>query len=513
MGRVLSFLEKKYHDEVYVKENNLDTLFDEITESDIDYGGVLVQKTKDKKPEVFELNTIAFCDQTDIFGSPIGFKHHFSPDKLRQMTKLGWGEESNGANISIEDLIVLAQPEKTTAGMKKESKTPGKTIEVYIVRGNLPEAYLKDNDNMEYYCDQIQIVAFYTDKEGKKEGVTLYRRKATEGNLKFHTSKKVYGRALGRGVAEALLHDQIWTNFLTIHKMNMLEAASKVVLYTDDDNYANRNRVQDMENLEVTTVAEGRRMFQAPTASPVQIQLYENSINELFEHAQLSGSANDPILGKEQASGTTFRGQERTVAQGRGLHDRRRGQRAKFIEEIYRDWIIPDMKKEILKGKEFLATLTSDEMEWVGEQLAENYAHRLRTEDVLNGEMPREKDFLKQEFRDKFAKQGNKQLLKILKDEFEGVEMKMGINIANKQKDLGMMADKILSIFQYAGANPQGFMQTMQIPGMSNALNDVLEYSGISQVDFGSFMSKIPPQPVMAEGQPQPTMALNQPTA
>ena len=44
-GRVLSFLVKKYHDEVYVKEHNLDTLFDEITESDVDYGGVLVQKT------------------------------------------------------------------------------------------------------------------------------------------------------------------------------------------------------------------------------------------------------------------------------------------------------------------------------------------------------------------------------------------------------------------------------------------------------------------------------------
>src|SRR3990167_6209680 len=34
--RVNSFLIKKYHDEVYVREHNLDTLFDEITECDVD---------------------------------------------------------------------------------------------------------------------------------------------------------------------------------------------------------------------------------------------------------------------------------------------------------------------------------------------------------------------------------------------------------------------------------------------------------------------------------------------
>src|SRR3990167_2197835 len=65
-GRALSFLIKKYHTEVYVKETNLDTMFDEITESDLDYGGALVQKTNEAKPEVFALNSIAFCDQTEI---------------------------------------------------------------------------------------------------------------------------------------------------------------------------------------------------------------------------------------------------------------------------------------------------------------------------------------------------------------------------------------------------------------------------------------------------------------
>src|SRR3990167_8871831 len=72
-GRAASFIIKKYYEEVYVRENDLDTFFDEITESDVDYGGVLVQKTNTKRPEVLPLTSIAFCDQTDIMGAPLSF--------------------------------------------------------------------------------------------------------------------------------------------------------------------------------------------------------------------------------------------------------------------------------------------------------------------------------------------------------------------------------------------------------------------------------------------------------
>ena len=363
---------------------------------------------------------------------------------------------------------------------------------------------------MEDHYNQVHIVAFYLNKE-KREGVTLYRKKEDEGNIMFHTSKEVADRALGRGVGESLLHPQIWTNFLTIHKMGMLEAASKIPLQTDDPDYTNRNKIQDMENLEITVVADGKQIRQIPTAAPANIQLYENSINEWFEQAQFVGAAFDPILGKEPPSGTTFRGQERTVVQGKGLHDRRRGQRAKFIEKMYREWIIPDIVKKILKGKEFLAALTSEEMTWVAEQLASNHASRKRNEAVLNGELPEDKEFLKQEFLLNFSKKGNKHLIRILKDEFKGVEIKMGINIAGKQKDLVTLSDKLLSIFQFIFANPQGFQQAMQMPGLASAFNDILEFSGMNQADFASLANIAPLQTQQApQNTKPPEIELNQ---
>lgn len=514
-GRVLSFLVKKYHDEVYVRENDLDTFIDEITETDLTYGGVLVQRTDKGRPKVIPFTELAFCDQTDIMGGPIAFKHNFSPDKLRQMGKFGWGEEKNGATISLEELCTLAEHRKDAPGMMdtKRNETPGKNIEVYVVRGNLPEHFLKDNDNMEYYTNQLHVVAFYTDKDEKKQGVTLYRNLEDEVNLKFFTSKKVPGRALGRGEGEALLHPQIWTNFLTIHKTKMLEAASKVPLVTDDPNFHNRNKIQDMETLEITTIEEGKSITQIPTAAVANIQLFERSINEWYDHAQLTGSAFDPLLGKEPVSGTTFRGQERVVAQGRGIHDRRRGQRAKFLEEIYRDWIIPDITKEILKGKKFLATLSTEEMSWVAGQLAENYANHKNIEEILDLKLPTDKETLKQEFREKFSKTGNKQLLEILRGEFKDIEMRIGVNIAGKQKDLASMNDKLLSIFQFVFANPAAFQQAMQIPALAKAFQDILEYSGVSSGDFSTLLQTPTPAPVPIEGAAPQPLQLNQPVA
>lgn len=489
-GKVLSFLVKKYYEEVYLKEHDLDTLFDEITESDLDYGGVVVQQGAEI-PEVLPLLSIAFCDQTDILGGPIGTKHYFSPDKFRKMSEYGWGEERNGATMSLDEICILATNEKEVLGQTGDkNETTGKNIEVYIVRGSLPEHYLYDDNNMEDYCNQIQVVAFYTDQNKRKQGVVIYRKKEEDSNLKFFTSKKVYQRGLGRGVGESLLHPQIWTNFLSIHKINLLEAASKIPLYTDDQSYTTKNKIQDMENLEITTIEDNKRIYQVPTAAPNNIQLIQGAINEWYEHAQVSGAAFDPIMGKESVSGTTFRGQERTVAQGQGLHNRRRGQRAKFLEEIFRDWIIPDIKKNLLKGKKFLATLTTEELRWVAEELSIVMSNKKIKDLILSGKdvTKEQQDLLISLYKQSVLKKGNKQLIEILKGEFDGIEISMGINIAGKQKDLASLSDKLLSVFQFIFSNPAGFQQAMQIPALQKSFENILEFSGMSIGDFSSLL-------------------------
>ncbi len=214
----------------------------------------------------------------------------------------------------------------------------------------------------------------------------------------------------------------------------------------------------------------------------------------------------------EPVSGTTFRGQERTVAQGRGSHDRRRGKRAKFIEEIYRDWIIPEMVREITKGKKYLSTLSTDELNFVAKQFANKKVNEKKKEALLKMKLmtPEEEANLRKVFKERIVNRGSEQLLEILKDEFKDIEIKIGINVANKQKNLADLSDKVLSIFQFVFANPQAFQSAMQVPALSKAFGDILEFSGLSVGDFSTLLDTTE-QTLGAEGAepaPAPELAL-----
>jgi hypothetical protein len=480
-NRVVSFFIKKYHENVYAKKHNLDELYDKITESDNIYGGVLIQDGMDV-PEVIELKKICFCDQTNILGGPIGFKFYFSPDKLKTMKSFGWGKTENGADITIDELCILAKAEKDPSGNQgNKNQVTGKQIEVYIVKGEMLSEWLNTNET-EDTVNQVQIVAFYTKKDGQKQGVTLYKKK-DNSELMFFTSQEVEDRGLGLGVGEKMLQPQVWTNLMTINKMGILEAGSKIVLYTDDTTFTNKNKIQDMDNLEVATVDDGKRIAQIPTIAPANIQLYERAVDEWYSQAQLDNSAQDSLLGKEESAGTTFRGQERLIQQGKGPHDRKRGKRAKFIEELYRKKIIPQMKKDMLRNTKFIADLDNEEMEWVVDQLSINMARKKVIDRMFSNIFvsKEEQDILIQEAKKELLKKGNKFLIKILKEELKDAEINIGINIAGKQKNLAGLTDKILSVFQFVFTNPQAFMQSMKIPALARAFNDKLELNGKQQ--------------------------------
>jgi hypothetical protein len=119
---------------------------------------------------------------------------------------------------------------------------------------------------------------------------------------------------------------------------------------------------------------------------------------------------------------------------------------------------------------------------------------------------------IKEEYKKQFLKKGERHLIKILKDEFKGIELEMGINIANKQKDLVNLSDKILSVFQFVFQNPQAFQQAMKIPALSKAFQDILEFSGMNQSDFMSLMQGPElEQPAIEQPEAPQQMNLNQP--
>lgn len=485
-----SFLIKKYHTK-WAREHELDTFIDELVESYVDFGGALVKKTSEAVPEVIPLQSIAFCDQTDLLGGPIGIKHYFSPSQLREMSEKGWGNKENGATATIDELIIMSQEAKEDG--KSSNQTPGKYIEVYEVHGEFPQAFLK-GDDYDTYVLQLRIEAFYTDKDGKKEGITLFAGKEKELPFRLILRDKIYGRALGMGGAEELFESQVWTNYAQIRIKEMLDAASKTVHITDDPNFANRNsNIDNVDNNQILDIAPNatiRPLDNSPRNAPA----FDRFIQEFEAHAQRMGAASDPLLGEPAPSGTPFRAQERQVIEGKGIHEYRRGKIATFVDGIYKDWIIPHIQREVSQGAEFLAELDFAELQEISERIIDNQANRAVIEKILSGELvsPEEIELSKVEAKERFMKGGNKRFIKILEGELKDAPISIRVNIAGKQADLVGRVDKLVNVVRQILAAPQ----MLQMPGMKELFENILESSGLSPLTLGKITS-------MSAGLPQ----------
>lgn len=494
----LSMLVKKYHDDVFVKENDLDTYFDELNVSRIDLGGGLSKKLFKPRPEVVPLQSIAFCSQKDILSSPFAFEHDYSPDQLLAMADAGWGSNANGATHSVEELITMWRDQE-----KQED-----CLKIYEVHGTLPAMFARTDAGEYDYETRIFIVSFIQPRDSmEKTGVILYTAEENiSETFKLVKRDPIWGRALGRGGAEELFEPQVWTTYDMIRKQKMLDAAAVTILQSDDPTVRAKNPkgLKNLKNLEIIDVAPNTSVRQIDTF-PRNMQLLDNSINDWEVHARDVGNAQNAVDGKEPAAGTPFKSVELQVVQGMGLHDYRRGQFAKHIEEIYNDWIIPHIQKEITNGFNFLSELSLEEINYVVDRMSVVEWNKHYTEKVLNGEDfdEGEQEMWIQQFKEDFKKKGNKHFLEALKGEFKNTMLGVKVSVAGKSKNLGQMTDKIVNLMRFAFSNPQGFAQIMQIPGMAKGWNEIIEFSGMTPMDFQGIEQMAQQQPA----QPQtPTM-------
>jgi hypothetical protein len=472
-----SFLVKKFHD-TWARENEIDTFIDEVVESYIDYGAVLVKNVNGVRPEVVDLQTLAFCDQTDLLSGAFAIKHFFSPDQLRDMEKVGWGNEANGATIEIETLIGLADNTKQQDVQGVDNQTPSKYIEIYEVHGQFDQKYLGGESDKP--VQMVQIIGYYKDQTGNKVGVTLFAKKE-KLPFKLLLRDKVFGRACGFGAIEELFENQKWTNSAEINIAEMLASASKTLYKTADQAFKTRNNLSNKENGDVLVLGEGKDINQIDT-SPRNLVVFNNAVAEWNQHAQVMGSAGESLDGTNPSSGTPFKLQELVTNEAKGIHIYRQGKIAVFIEEIYRDWVIPYIGKEISKDQTFLAELSSDEFQQIFDRVITNRSNAWQIEQILSGQVltPEMVDTKKQELQKELLSNGNKQFLSWVKDDFKDTKLKVRANIANKQKNLALLTDKVVNVLRQFIATPQ----IRQDPDMLKLLNVILESSGLSPILF-----------------------------
>ena len=473
-----SFLVKKFHPQ-WARKNELDTFIDEVVESSVIYDLVLVKNINDKKPEVVDLKTLAFCDQTNIMAGPICIKHQYTP---AEMTDFRGKWDTN----KIDEAIMMAQAEKeiNIAG-KRKVKTPSKYIEVYELRGDLPESWIKEEGDPFTYTPQIHIVCYYTALDGEKNGITLFKGVDKPLNENFKALKidgvRSKGRACGRSIVETLFEPQVWNNYSAIKIKKLLDAAI-TIFQTDSEEYGNQ-KLSELKDNTVLKHEQGRPI----TKVDGQIQnltAFTNYQTKQENSARILGSASDAQLGTNPNSGTPFALQNLVVQQGQGLHEYRQGKIATFFADVlYRDWILKYLVDEMNNGIKFSEELSLEEIIEISDIIARNKAEREIAEKMLDGEVvtKENKEELISFYVEDFKKGGSRRFFEVVKGELSDIPVSVFVNIKGKQKDLAGTADKLTNIIREVLRNPQAFQQ---VPGMGKIFNQLLESSNLSPIDF-----------------------------
>lgn len=477
----LSLISRKFHTR-WAMKYSIDTAIDDSVESYFDYGLALLKNENNQRPVTIDLkDELAFCNQSDILAGPICLKHEYSIDELLDMKDKWFNDEV--------DRAILHATFSTQDENGQEIKQPNKSLQVYELHGVFPESWLgKEKLGEEWedtgkYVRQFHVVTYYQDLNNNKKGITLFKGKV-DNKFKALKRDKVSKRACGRGGIEELFHPQIWVNYSEIHLQQMLEATSKVITKTTDKKFANSNKMSDIKHNQIMFIEDGK-MWEQMVIQPFNKNAFDSSVNSWEQHGRVTGSASDPALGLNPVSGTPLGTTQIVTQEGQGIHQYRQGKIATFWGEIYRDWVMEYIVNEINKGDEWLDELTVDELREVARVVSINYTNKkVKSIFLSGGDITKSEQInLVETIKDSFIKDGKQKFIKILKDDFKKIPLSVKFNIANKQKNLYEVVNKLNGIFQTVFQNPQ----ILQQPNMGELFNNILESSGLSPLNFTSF--------------------------
>lgn len=485
-----SFLVKKFHPD-WATKNELDTFIDDVVETSVIYDLALIKDINNVRPEVVDLKTIAFCDQTDVMSGPICLRHEYTIAELTAM-KGKW----NADNIDIAIAMAKAEKENALAG-DRTVKTPSKYMEVFELRGRLPSEWL--DGEVGEYSDQMHIITYYTDSNGSKNGVELYKGKDKPLNENFFALKidriRSKGRACGRSIVERLFEPQTWNNYSGIQLKKILDSTYNLII-SDSEELGN----QKLSDLKTNTILKQEKgaITQRFNSDLNNITAFQNYSDRQYNSARLLGSASEGSLGVNPSSGTPFALQELIVNQGEGIHVYRQGKIATFFADVlYPKLILPYLLKEMNSGKKFSEELSLDEIAEIAETISSNLIEQKIKDTILKtGEVPtnEEREMMKQSLKDDIMGgktpfyQNGRGFMELMKDDINDIPIKVKINVAGKQKYLARDADKLSKLISMVIANPQAFAT---IPGLSKPINQLIESAGMSPIDFKQVISGV----------------------
>lgn len=455
-------------------------------------------------------------DAIDFNGNPVIEKHYWTPAQLRK-NKLFDKDQ-------VESLIENAQQARETAGGDK-SDTKADYIEVYELHGEFEKELLtgKESDS-DIYVQQVHICSFIeTMKDGKSEYLdyTLYKGQEKNPYHITHLIKRD-GRSIAIGAVEHLFEAQWMVNHNEKAIKDHLELASKLVFQTSDPAYQGKN-TGDLDNGTILYHETNQPLTQLANNSH-DIAALESSKVAWQNQAAEASSTPDAIRGITPPSGTALGTVQITTQQGLSLFELMTENKGLALEEIWREFVIPNIKKQLNTKDEIVATLDNLGIKQIDSLYIPNEAKRrynemavekiikaLEQEDLNQLPQPFDPATAEKDITSEMEPLGNNRYFKpdeldekTWKQVFDGFEWDVEVEVTNEQSD---KQATLTSLNDTLG-------KLAQLGDIENArlvLSKILDESGVfSPMELTSIPNAPVPQEGAVPSPMQPTPQLNQ---
>lgn len=383
-------------------------------------------------------------DAIDFDGNPVIEKHYYTPAQLRK-NKLFDQEQ-------VESLIEHAKKAREV-GNHQKADNKADYIEVYELHGELPKSLLTDKETDEdIYVQQVHICAFDKTVDGDYLDYTLYKGQEKNPYHITHLIKQD-GRVMAIGAVEHLFESQWMVNHNEKAIKDHLELASKMVFQTSDPAFQGKN-TGDLDNGSIIYHELNQPLTQLSNTSHDIGALQSSKVDWQTLAGEIS-STPDSIRGLTPPSGTALGTVQITAQQGLSLFELMTENKGLALEEIWREFVIPNIKKQLDTKEEIVAVLDNMSIKQIdslyipneakkrfNEMAVEKVIQALETDDMSQVPSPYDPRQGEMEVANEMKSLGNNRYFKpdelsekTWKEVFKDFEWDVEIEVTNEQSD------------------------------------------------------------------------------
>lgn len=402
------------------------------------------------------------CDAVDFKNNPKIERLYLTPSQLRQNETYDQDQ--------VESLIANAQQVRKT--MDEQSKdTLADYIELYEVHGELPLSYLTEDEKDEkVYRQQMHVISFQLNNKGGYNDYSLFKGKEAKDPYMITHLIEEDGRTLAIGAVESLFDAQWMTNHSVKTMKDTLDLSSKLIFQTADANFIGRNALSAIETGDILVTRADAPLTQLNNAKQdiTSLQAFASQWRILSQELT---STPDAVRGMTLPSGTPYALGTLLNQNASSLFELMTENKGLAIEEMLREFIIPNLKKKLNNKDEVSGILESHELTKIdaiyvpiaaAKRFNEAVKEAVLSNDPANIPSPYQKDIAEQETRESFAPLGATRYFtpddaeKLNWNEvFKDFEWECEVEVTNESSDKQAVLTTLSSMLQTAVNNPE----------------------------------------------------------